>query len=146
MRQLCDGLYRVHSHNPPIVHRDIKPANLFLHRPEFAEPTLKILDFGVASMLGGDRPGAFFGTPRYAAPEQLRNELVTLKADLYAVGLILYEMLAGRGPFDDFRDERARRSSTSRRAAGAIVRAVDPGQHRHPARPGALSKRGRAPT
>jgi serine/threonine protein kinase len=107
MRQLCDGLYRVHSHEPPIVHRDIKPANLFLHQPEFADPALKILDFGVASILGGDRKGEFFGTPRYAAPEQLRNERVTLKADLYAVGLILYEMLAGRGPFDDCRAETA---------------------------------------
>lgn len=55
MRQVCEGLYRMHSNTPPVVHRDIKPDNIFLHRPEFGEPAVKILDLGVAAVLDGKR-------------------------------------------------------------------------------------------
>src|SRR5208282_466484 len=64
----------------------------------------KLLDFGIVSVLDSgarETAGRFLGTLRYAAPEQLRGEKATPKVDLYATALVLYEMLAGCGPFDD---------------------------------------------
>jgi serine/threonine protein kinase len=102
MLGLLEGLEYVHSHHPLIVHRDIKSENVFIHVPAYGDPCVKLIDFGVA---GGDgiveRRGYFVGTPRYAAPEQLRGERATAQVDLYAAALVLYEGLAGRGPFDD---------------------------------------------
>jgi serine/threonine-protein kinase len=105
MRGLLEGLAYAHTHEPPIVHRDVKSANVFVHVPPFGEPCIKVIDFGVA---GGDSvvepSGRFVGTFGYAAPEQIRGERVTAQADLYSAALILYEGLAGRGPFDDIGD------------------------------------------
>jgi eukaryotic-like serine/threonine-protein kinase len=101
MRGLLEGLEYVHTHNPPIVHRDIKCENVFIHAPEFGDPCVKVIDFGVAWGASGVDDGGFVGTRRYAAPEQFRGEPVTFKADIYSAGLLLYEGLAGRGPFDD---------------------------------------------
>jgi eukaryotic-like serine/threonine-protein kinase len=92
------------AHEIGVVHRDIKPPNIFLaggSRP-------KILDFGVAKI--ADARGAItargvaVGTPRYMSPEQASGESVDGRSDLYAVGLILFEMITGAGPFDDARD------------------------------------------
>jgi serine/threonine protein kinase len=102
MRGLLEGLAYVHTHSPPVVHRDVKSANVFIHVPAYGDPCIKLIDFGVA---GGDsiveKSGLFVGTLGYAAPEQLRGERVTPQADLYSAALILYEGLAGRGPFAD---------------------------------------------
>lgn len=98
-RQLLEALHCAHAHPTPVVHRDIKPDNIFLHTPRYGEPIVKLIDFGVSTF--GDRQDeAFAGTPSYAAPEQIACEPVTPASDLYAVGLVLYEMLAGAGPFD----------------------------------------------
>ena len=99
---MLDGLAAAHEIG--VVHRDIKPQNIFLAsglRP-------KILDFGVAKIAdtGGaiTARGVAVGTPRYMSPEQASGEAVDGRSDLYAVGLLLYESVTGKGPFDDARD------------------------------------------
>jgi eukaryotic-like serine/threonine-protein kinase len=87
-----------HAHRNGIVHRDIKPANVLVppHAP------VKVTDFGIAKAGDGQdltRTGTVVGTARYLAPEQLAGEPVDARADLYAVGLLLHEMLAGAPPF-----------------------------------------------
>jgi serine/threonine protein kinase len=95
------------AHALRIVHRDLKPENLFLTR----DGTLKILDFGLAKLrpevvagpetatLEASMSGGLVGTPAYMAPEQLRGEPVDHRADLFAIGAILYEMVTGGSPF-----------------------------------------------
>ncbi len=99
-RQLCEALHCAHTHDIPVVHRDIKPENIFLHAPRHGEPVVKLIDFGVVAVADREHDGAFVGTWKYAAPEQIRGERATAATDLYAVGLVLYEMLCGIGPFE----------------------------------------------
>jgi serine/threonine protein kinase len=91
------------AHEARIVHRDIKPANIFLTRTQAMRDLVKVLDFGVAKMIGagahqGTADGAVVGTLAYMAPEQALGMPVDERADLYAVGACLFEMLAGRRP------------------------------------------------
>jgi tRNA A-37 threonylcarbamoyl transferase component Bud32 len=94
-RQVCSGL--AYAHHRRIVHRDIKPANLFLTRDRI----VKIMDFGLAKMLEEVRRQTTVvgGTPFYVAPEQIMGEDVDGRADLYALGVTLFELLTGDVPF-----------------------------------------------
>jgi serine/threonine protein kinase len=94
--QLCDGLQ--HAHERGIVHRDVKPANIWLLR----NGGVKLLDFGVAHFAGSTltQPGDVLGTVAYTSPEQLAGNVVDGRADIFAAGTILYELLTGRRPFD----------------------------------------------
>jgi eukaryotic-like serine/threonine-protein kinase len=94
--QVADALE--HAHRQGLVHRDIKPANVLVQ----PDGRVKVTDFGIAKAAGGDdltRTGTVVGTARYLAPEQVNGHKVDGRADVYALGLILYEMLAGRAPF-----------------------------------------------
>ncbi|SFK30535.1 serine/threonine-protein kinase [Lysobacter sp. cf310] len=95
-RQVAEGLSAAHARG--VIHRDLKPANVLVDRAGDAS----ITDFGVARSLastGLTQSGAVVGTPDYLSPEQARGETVDARSDLYALGLILYEMLAGAQPF-----------------------------------------------
>ena len=94
-RQICAGLHEAHAQG--IVHRDLKPANIMLDR----NGTVKIMDFGIARMVQRDGPmtGTIVGTPAYMAPEQAELKPVSSCTDIYALGLVLYEMITGAAAF-----------------------------------------------
>ena len=101
--QICDALAEAHGLPEPIVHRDIKPANIFLEEHQ-GEDWVKVGDFGIAKVLGEEtsnlsHTGVSPGTPRYMAPEQWRGEVVDARSDLYALGVMIYEMFTGGAPF-----------------------------------------------
>ncbi len=99
-RELCAALAQAHEQR--VVHRDIKPANVLLSNRSPPAPRVKLGDFGVARLAEGstDAPaGTIVGTPRYMAPEQARGLPTTPATDIYSVGVVLYEMLAGTPPF-----------------------------------------------
>lgn len=95
--QALEGLEAAHAAG--VVHRDLKLDNLFLEE----DGTVRVIDFGVAKLVSVDRTpaGACPGTPRCMAPEQCTGASVDARADVYAMGLSLYEMCTGRGPFDE---------------------------------------------
>lgn len=97
--QVCDALAYCHDHG--VYHRDIKPENIMLQ----PDGSVKIIDFGVALLEGARRVtwrglSGTVGTPDYMSPEQLRGERGTASSDIYAAGMMLYEMLCGRTPFE----------------------------------------------
>lgn len=136
--QLADALAAAHSHG--IIHRDLKPSNVVLGPESHA----KILDFGIARMVPaganmwvsapGTIGGGLVGTPGYAAPEQYLSRNVDGRADLYALGVMMFELIAGRRPFPShdaialatatLRDEAPRLSSTGLRVPPALEKLV----------------------
>lgn len=106
-RQISDALSA--AHEAGIVHRDLKPDNVMLVAREQNEDFVKVLDFGIAKVQNDDtsdqpaltKAGTVFGTPEYMAPEQARGAATDARADLYTLGMMLYEMLSGRTAFAD---------------------------------------------
>jgi serine/threonine-protein kinase len=100
--QVCASLSE--AHNQGIIHRDIKPDNIYLTEMKGAGDFVKVLDFSVAKLDAPDaqvtRAGVVFGTPAYMSPEQGRGVPLDARSDLYAVGIVAYEMLVGKPPFD----------------------------------------------
>jgi len=102
--QVVAGLSHAHDHG--VIHRDLKPQNVFVTHKEDGTEVLKLFDFGIAKLVGSEaageaktQTGLIFGTPLYMSPEQALGMEVDARSDLYAVGVLLYEMLAGRVPF-----------------------------------------------
>jgi eukaryotic-like serine/threonine-protein kinase len=96
-KRIAEALAAAHEAN--VVHRDLKPDNVFL----VADDDLRIVDFGAAKIIGESkltRPGIVFGTPYYMAPEQASGQPIDGRADIYALGIVLYEMVTGRVPFE----------------------------------------------
>jgi len=108
MVPLCRALTAGHA--LAITHRDLKPANLMVTDPDTPRETLKVMDFGLAQLnvkphipldrLRGSDPGTAFGTPIYMAPDGLRGDPVDHRADIYSLGVILFELLTGVPPFN----------------------------------------------
>ncbi len=104
VQQMCRSLSE--AHDKGIVHRDLKPDNVFVGDVEGQKDYVKVLDFGVAKLRehaeGGTitQHGTIFGTPKYMSPEQCRSQEVDPRSDLYSVGVMMYEMVAGRVPFE----------------------------------------------
>ncbi len=105
MNAVCSVLAEAHSAG--VVHRDIKPSNIFLHHSK-GEEIIKVIDFGIAKLTDETRDpalqsatdtGMLVGTPTYMAPERLGNEFYDGRADVYAVGVMMFEALCGRLPF-----------------------------------------------
>jgi serine/threonine protein kinase/Tfp pilus assembly protein PilF len=96
-RQVAEGL--AEAHNLGVVHRDLKPGNIMIDK----DGNAKIMDFGIARSLaveGITREGTMIGTPEYMSPEQVEGKEADRRADIYALGVILYEMVTGRVPFE----------------------------------------------
>jgi serine/threonine protein kinase len=103
-RQICRALREAHSLG--VIHRDLKPANIFLVEHGDETDFVKILDFGLVKNVSETKTedltqtGLFMGSPKYMAPEQIRGDRVDARTDIYALGIILYEMVTGKVPFD----------------------------------------------
>ena len=118
-RQVCDAVQ--FAHRQLVVHRDLKPSNILVSEDASGAPRVKLLDFGIAKLLAGDAGVSLVETaedvrvmtPEYAAPEQVRGEPVTTATDVYALGVLLYELLTGARPY-----------SLPSRARHAVERAI----------------------
>jgi serine/threonine-protein kinase len=103
LAQVLDALAEAHANN--VIHRDLKPENIMVEQRRDHPDFVKVLDFGIAKILGSDLPplthaDVVCGTPHYMAPEQATGGMLDARSDLYAVGIILYQMTTSHLPFD----------------------------------------------
>jgi serine/threonine-protein kinase len=126
-RQLCAGLAAAHAEG--ILHRDLKPANVMID----GRGRAKITDFGLAGLAGAISGGEIVaGTPAYMAPEQLTGESVSVRSDLYALGLVLYELFTGKAAFraDSVAELKQLHSHTPPSSPATHVDGLDPAVER----------------
>ena len=102
-RQVCRALRE--AHHQGVIHRDIKPSNIFLLDRHDETDVVKVLDFGLVKDVTDDdanltQANSFMGSPKYVSPEQIQSATVDARTDIYALGVVLYEMVTGRVPFD----------------------------------------------
>jgi serine/threonine protein kinase len=123
-RQLCAGLAAAHDNN--VLHRDLKPANVMID----ADGNVRILDFGLAGLVEEFRDEEMrAGTPAYMSPEQLAGEELTVRSDIYSLGLVLYEVYTGRRAFEagSLADLlKLRQSETTPTSPSSLVKEIDP--------------------
>ena len=124
--QLCDALQ--HSHERGVIHRDLKPANILIAR----DGRVKLADFGLARLtqpdageMGLTRTGARLGTPRYMAPEQLNGVTADHRVDVYALGVVLYEMLTAQLPVGHFDPPSEKIPALTPRLDEVVLRALN---------------------
>lgn len=103
LAQICSALQA--AHDAGIIHRDLKPDNVWVATQHLSQPQIKLLDFGIAKLadaanIKATQTGAPIGTPHYMAPEQAMGRPVDHRADIYALGVVLYQIFAGALPFD----------------------------------------------
>ncbi len=101
--QICRSLREAHTHG--VVHRDLKPGNILITDRGDEQDNVKVLDFGLVKDVSGEaedltQAGLFMGSPKYMAPEQILGGEITARTDIYSLGVMMYEMLTGRVPFD----------------------------------------------
>ncbi|NBC16418.1 MAG: tetratricopeptide repeat protein [Bacteroidetes bacterium] len=124
-----------YAHQNFVVHRDLKPSNILVTEDDSGCPQVKLLDFGIAKLTGDDaldapgltRTGMRVLTPEYAAPEQVRGEPISAATDVYALGVLLYELLTGQRPYDvagrsAFEAEQAILTTEPERPSTAVTR------------------------
>ncbi|HUT79321.1 MAG TPA: serine/threonine-protein kinase, partial [Polyangia bacterium] len=134
-RSLAAGLDA--AHRVGVIHRDLKPENVLIPRPGGADVAARLVDFGIARIVDAPRLTTtrhVMGTPQYISPEQAMGAPIDGRADIYALGVMLYEMLAGALPFDDEDPEALLRKHIKATpisiSAGAAPRRVDPALER----------------
>ncbi|MBI4850516.1 MAG: tetratricopeptide repeat protein [Acidobacteria bacterium] len=107
IQPMCEAVNAAHAEG--LIHRDLKPSNILLHRLKDGSEIVKVVDFGVAKLTNVNdtaykerltKTGYLVGTPHYMSPEQIREQEITLKSDIYSLGVIIYEMLTGCLPFN----------------------------------------------
>ena len=104
--QLCAGLGAAHDQG--VLHRDLKPANIMID----GKGQVRITDFGIAALVDDKESGGMAGTPAYMAPELYQGGQPSVRSDLYALGIVLYELLTGKQPFDGLAPNHPARSAT----------------------------------
>src|SRR5512136_495284 len=122
-KQLCAGLAA--AHDKGVLHRDLKPANVMLD----GRGRVRITDFGLAVAAENEVPaGEVSGTPAYMAPEQFASQGASVRSDIYALGLVLYELYTGRRAYDagTLAELRTKKESTTPTAPSEIAREIDP--------------------
>ena len=104
--QACEGMAAAHERG--VLHRDLKPDNIYVHQEDRMDtPVVKILDLGIGKLFTGSKSrgltlsGTVVGTPEYMSPEQCKGNDAGVPSDIYAMGIVLYEMLFGYAPFED---------------------------------------------
>jgi serine/threonine-protein kinase len=121
-RELCAGLAA--AHDKGVLHRDLKPSNVMID----GRGRARITDFGLAVAAGETAPGEVSGTPAYMAPEQLAGKGASVRSDVYALGLVLYELYTGRKAFDgaSFQELKRKHSEEAPASPSAVSPGFDP--------------------